>query len=449
MQVYKIKKGLTINLAGKAEKFFGKTVPNDLYAIKPTDFHGLIPRLLVKEGDMVKAGTVLFTDKGRTDILFTSPVSGQVIAINRGERRAIQEVVVKADATVAYETFVTGNPLEMTREQIIDNLLKSGLWPKLRQRPYNIIASPQDVPKSIFISAFDTAPLAPDYDFIILGAEKDFQTGIDALSKLTNGKVHISVNNDYPASPAFTQVKNATCSYFQGPHPAGTVGVQIQRIDPINKGEVIWILGPQDVVSIGRLFAKGIYDASKLVALTGSQVTNPRYYRIIGGACIKSFTEGNIKQGATRYISGNPLTGNKIHPDGYIGFYDSQITVIPEGNQFELFGWAKPGFGKFSLSRSFWSWLTPDHQFQINTNMHGGHRSLVMTGGYERVFPMNIYPMQLIKAIIAEDIDQMERLGIYEVTEEDFALCEFVCPSKTEIQSLIRKGLNVMIREMS
>jgi Na+-transporting NADH:ubiquinone oxidoreductase subunit A len=388
-------------------------------------------------------------DKNIPEICYTAPVSGTVLAINRGERRVILEVVITPDEHIEYEQFSIASPLTLSREEIISLLLKSGLWPAMKQRPYNIVANPADIPKSIFISAFDTAPLAPDYDFIVQGAENDFQTGIDALSKLTSGMVHVNVSDEYPPSVAYTKVKNAQANYFRGPHPAGNVGVQIQQIDPINKGEVIWVLGPQEVIAIGRLFNKGIYDASKIIALAGSEVLNPRYYRIISGASVKSLVTGFVQKSDQRYISGNPLTGKQVALSGFIGYYDSQISVIPEGNHSEFLGWALPGINKYSFSRAFWSWLNPDGKYALDTNLNGGHRPFVITGIYERVFPFNIYPMQLLKAIIAEDIDQMEQLGIYEVAEEDFSLCEFVCPSKTEMQVLIRKGMDLMKKEMS
>ncbi|MBN1158553.1 MAG: Na(+)-translocating NADH-quinone reductase subunit A [Bacteroidales bacterium] len=448
-RVFSVRKGLNISLAGRAEKVFAKVEPSDLYALKPPDFHGLVPRLQVKEGADVKAGSVLFTDKNRPDICFTSPVSGKVTSINRGERRIILEVVVKADKDNVYETFRTGDPFTMSREDIVDNLLKSGLWPVLRQRPYNIIANPRDVPKSVFISAFDSAPLAPDYDFIIMGMEEDFQAGINVLSRLTPGKVHININDEYPASTAFSQARYAQVNRFRGPHPSGNVGVQIQRVDPLNKGEIIWVLNVQDVVTIGRLFKTGKYDLSRVVALTGSEVKNPRYYRTTGCSSIHHLVRDNVREGQNRYISGNVLTGTRIASEGFLGYYDSQITVIPEGNHFEFLGWAMPGFNKYSASRTFWSWLLPRREYVVDTNLHGGQRAFVLTGLYEKVFPMDIHPMQLLKAIMAEDIDQMEKLGIYEVAEEDFALCEFVDPSKTEMQALVRKGLDTMIREMS
>lgn len=448
-EIFKITKGLDINLSGKAERFFGKANDPELYALKPTDFHGLVPKLEVREGSAVKAGTTLFVDKARPDIRFTSPVSGTVTAINRGERRMILEVVVKPDTTIQYESFVTGNPLDMAADDIKARVLLSGIWPAIRQRPYNVIADPAVQPKSVFISAFDTAPLAPDYDFIIQGSEQDFQTGVDALSKLTSGTVHVNVSSEYPASSAYTQVKNARTNYFKGPHPAGNSSVHIQRIDPINKGEVVWVINPQDVIIIGRLFNKGIYDASKIVALTGSEVLNPRYYRVIAGTSVKSIVDGNIQKSELRFISGNPLTGTKVNHSGYLGYYDAQISVIPEGKHSEFLGWALPGFNKYSFYRLFWSWLTPSKKYTLDTNLNGGQRAFVLTGMYEKVFPFDIYPMQLLKAIIAEDIDDMERLGIYEVVEEDFALCEFIDASKTEMQALIRKGMDIMKKEMS
>ena len=445
----KIKKGLNIRLQGKAEKILTKARKAELYAVKPTDFHGITPKLSVKVDDKVKAGSVLFFDKARPEIKFTSPVSGVVQLINRGERRKILEVIIKPDETTEYVNFKKADPSGMSREEIQRNLLESGIWPVIRQRPYNIIAHPSDTPKAIFISAFDTAPLAPDYDYLMKEMEKEFQTGIDILSNLTDGKVHLNICSDYTTSTIFTRTKGVQLNKFAGPHPAGNVGVQIQRIDPINKGELIWVISPQDVAIIGRLFLTGQYDASKIVALTGSEISNPKYYKIIGGACIQSITGENVKEGDVRYISGNVLTGTRVSQRGFLGFYDSQVTVIPEGNHYEFMGWLAPGFRKFSLSRAFWSWLFLGREYRIDTNLHGGKRALMITGNFERVFPMDIYPMQLIKAIIIEDIDLMEKLGIYEVVEEDFALCEFIDTSKTDIQAIVRKGLDLMIKEMS
>lgn len=448
-EVIRIKKGLNIRLQGKADKIFVKAERSATYGIRPTDFPGLVPKLTVKPDDRVKAGTSLFHDKYRPEVQFTSPVSGTVLAINRGERRRVLEVVIQADTADEHEVFLKASPASLSRSQIVENLLKSGLWPAIRQRPYNIVANPTDEPKAIFISGFDTAPLAPDYDFVVKGCEADFQTGIDALRKLTQGKIHLNLNSDYPASKVFTGASGVQINYFKGPHPAGNVGIQIHHLDPINKGEVAWTINPQHVIVIGRLFNQGIYEPDMVVALTGSEVLRPRYYKLKAGAAIANIVADNIKAGIVRYISGNVLTGTRITADGHLGFYDSQLTVIPEGNHFEFLGWAMPGLHKFSVSRSFFSWLQVDREFRLDTNLNGGIRPFVVSGQYEKVLPMDIYPVHLLKAILAEDIDQMENLGIYEVAEEDFALCEFVCTSKIEVQSIIRKGLDMMVSEMS
>jgi len=447
-EVIKIRKGLDIKLKGKAEKIFIRPDPAELYAVKPTDFHNLIPRLTVKVDSSVKAGTPLFYDKYHPEIYFTSPVSGQVTAINRGERRKILEIVIRADTEIEYETFDMGDPSRMSIKEIKDKILKSGLWPTIRQRPYDVIADPEDMPKAIFISAFDTAPLAPDYDFAVKGCETDFLKGIEALSKLTVGKLHININDEYPASQVFTQPMNVQINRFRGPHPAGNIGIQIHHIDPINKGDIVWYVSPQDVITIGRLFIKGIYDASKVIALAGSEVLKPRYYKIVGGTSIKNMIEKNITDVNNRFISGNVLTGTRIESDGFVGYYDSQITVIPEGDHYELLGWAMPGLKKYSVSRSYWSWLFSNSEYRLDTNLNGGLRAFVVTGQYEKVFPMDIYPVQLLKAILVKDIDLMEKLGIYEVAPEDFALCEFVCTSKIDAQNIVREGLDYMIKEM-
>ena len=448
-EVIRIKKGLNISLEGAAEKVIKRALPSEFYAIKPNDFKGIRPKLTVNIGDKVKAGTSLFYDKFQPEIQFTSPVSGEVTAINRGERRMILEVVVRADAKIEYKEFKHGDPKSMSREEIVLILQESGLWPALRQRPYSTIANPKDNPKAIFISAFDTSPLAPDMDFMVKDEAAMFQKGIDVLSRLTAGIIHLNLNSDYPPAETYTSAKGVQINYFAGPHPAGNVGVQIHKIDPINKGDIVWYTYPQEIISIGRLFEKGIYDASKNIAITGSEVVHPSYLKIINGACVRNILKENIKPGDNRIISGNVLTGSKLMSEGFVGYYDNQITVIPEGKYFEFFGWALPGIKKYSASRTFFSGLMPGKRYKLDTNMHGGHRSFVMSGEYEKVFPFDIYPVHLIKAILAEDIDQMERLGIYEVDEEDFALCEFVCTSKTDVQSIVRKGLDLIRSEMS
>lgn len=444
----KIKKGLDIKLVGEAEKTV-VDLKADKYAVKPTDFIGVFPKLLVKEGDSVKAGSPLFFDKYRDNIQFTSPVSGKVIELKRGAKRKLLEIVIEADNEISYEDFGGANASDLDREQIIEKFLKSGVWPFIRQRPYSVIADPKDDPKSIFISAFDTNPLAADKDLLLHGHGEEFQAGIDALEKLTSGKVHLNVNADLASSKVFTNSKNVQINQFSGPHPAGNVGTQIHAIDPINKGEVVWYLNPEDVLTIGKLLKNGTYDATKIVAFAGSEVLKPKYYKTIGGAEVSAFAANNVTEGDKRFISGNVLSGEQISANGYLGFYHSLITVIPEGNVHEFFGWMIPSLKKFSFYRTAFSWLMPRKKYRLNTNLNGGERAFVITGQYEKVFPFDIYPMQLVKAAMIEDIDAMENLGIYEVDEEDFALCEYICPSKINMQSVIRDGLDLMRKEMS
>ena len=447
-EVIKIRKGLDIKLKGRADKIFMKAPGSATYAVKPVDFPSLTPKIVAKPCEEVRAGSVIFYDKYRPEIKFTSPVSGIVKSILRGERRRIISVVIEADGKDAAENFKKGDPASMSREEVVENLLESGLWPVIKQRPYGVIASPADKPKAIFISGFDTAPLAPDYDFIMKDQEQDFQAGIDALRRLTEGKIHLGLDARYPAAKAYTQAKHVERHYFSGPHPAGNVGIQIHKIDPINKGEIVWTVKPQDVAAIGRLFQTGKYDPSMIVALNGSEVKKPVYYKLLRGAEISSITKDNLSGDHVRMISGNVLTGRKVEEDGHIGFSDAQVTVIPEGDYYEMFGWIMPGLKKFSVSRTFLSWITPNRQYALDTNLHGGERAFVMTGEYEKVLPMDIYPVALLKSILVDDIDKMEQLGIYEVIEEDLALCEFVCTSKTPVQSILRKGLTDLRKEM-
>ncbi|MBI9038965.1 MAG: Na(+)-translocating NADH-quinone reductase subunit A [Bacteroidales bacterium] len=447
-ETIKIHKGLDIKLFGEPQKVI-ISVDSKKNALKPTDFNAVFPKLLVKEGDKVKAGTKVFFDKYRDNIFFTSPVSGKITELVRGPKRVLQEIKIDADQEISYIDFGTSNPNDLKREEIIKKLLESGVWPMIRQRPYSIIANPEDNPKAIFISAFDTAPLAPDYDLMVHGNGDIFQIGLDALIKLTDGKIHLNLNKAKNVSKVFSNSKGVQINYFEGPHPTGNISTQINKIYPINKGDVIWYVNPQDILTIGRLFLEGKYIASKIIALTGSEVKNPKYFKTISGTDISELVENNLKEGNLRYISGNVLTGKQIKKDGYIGFYDSQITVIPEGDYYEFIGWALPGLHKFSFYRTFISWMTPKKKYRLDTNINGGERAFVMTGQFEKVFPMDIYPMQLIKAIMTEDIDQMENLGIFEVDEEDFALCEYISTSKIEIQSIVRQGLDLMRKEMS
>jgi len=441
----RIKKGLNINLLGEAQKKIAKIEVSE-FALKPTDFNGIFPRLLVKEGDQVKAGTSVFCDKYREQIRFSSPVSGKIEEIRRGDKRILLEVVIKDDKAGDYEDFGKTDIASADRGKIKENLLKSGVWPVIRQRPYNVIANPDDTPQAVFISGFDSAPLAPDYGFTLKDDLVDFQAGVNAMAKLTDGKVFIGVPaTDHPLAG----VKNAEITCFEGPHPAGNVGIQIHHIQPLNKGDLVWTVNPQDVVIIGRLFTQGRYNPSIAVAVTGSEIKEPQYYKVNKGALVSTLLTDELKNSGKRIISGNVLTGEKVSYSGYLGFYHNQVTVIPEGNYHEFFGWALPGFGKFSFSKAFFSWAHGTRKYRLDTNLHGGLRSYVMTGQYEKVLPMDILPMQLIKACLAEDIDLMEKLGIYEVDEEDFALVEFIDTSKTEIQSIIRKGIDLVRKEMS
>lgn len=446
----KLRRGLDIKLVGEADKI---TIPvrSTKFAVKPTDFVGLrYAKLLVHEGDEVKVGTQLCYDKYRENIRFSSPVSGKVVGIKRGPKRILEEIQIESDEKGTAIDFGASDPNKLSAEEITKKLLDSGVWAGIRQRPYSTVANPETKPKAIFISGFDSAPLAPDQDMIVHGKGKEFQTGLDALAKLTDGKVHLNLSARNNPSEVFTKSKNVEIHYFDGPHPAGNVGVQVHHIDPINKGETIWYAGPQQVLTIGRLFLEGKYNPERIVALTGSEVKKTGYYKTIIGASIEEMVKKNTTDNTLRYISGNVLTGTKIRKDGYLSFYDDQVTIIPEGNYYEFFGWAKPGLNKFSVSRTFLSaWFKPNAKYRLDTNKHGGKRAFVLTGQYESVIPMDIYPVQLVKSIMFEDIDLMENLGIYEVDEEDFALAEVVCTSKINVQEVIRKGLDLIRAEMS
>lgn len=446
----KLKKGFDINLAGKAEHKIAEVEQPETFAIKPTSFHGILrPKLKVSEGDKVKAGTPILFDKKSDKIQHVAPVSGEIIEIRRGAKRKLLEIVIKADKDIQYETFEkysVSDIASLTREQIIDQMLISGVWPNLIQRPYGILADPEETPKAIFISAFDTHPLAPDYGLLFKGEETYFQAGIDALKLLTPGVVHLNTNADAEVSPIFTDVKNAVTNKFSGPHPAGNVGVQIHHLDPINKGDIVWTINPYGVIQIGKLFLEGKYDASRVIAVAGSEVKNPQYYKTYTGASIKNFIKNNLTEDHVRFVSGNALTGEKIQADGHLGFFDSLLTVLPEGDKYELFGWIKPTTQKLSFQRAFGllSFLYPNKEYALDTNVKGEPRAFVQTGIFEKVTPMDILPTFLLKAILAEDFDDMEALGIYEVIEEDLALCEFVDVSKHDVQEIIREGIDLI-----
>ena len=447
----RLKKGFDINLAGKAAPKIASIEQPETFAVKPTDFHGIyMPKVVVQEGDNVKAGTVLFHDKKHDNIVFTAPVSGEVVEIKRGEKRKLLEVKILADKQIEYVAFnkySVSDIANLNREQAQEQMLKSGVWVNLVQRPFGIVADPAEKPQSIFISAFDSSPLAADFNVIFKGQEQFFQVGVDILKKFTSGVVHVNVHSEREISPVYSQVKGAELNKFSGPHPSGCVGVQIHHLDPINKGDVIWTISPAGVIQIGKLFLNGIYDASKVVAVAGSEVKEPQYYLTHSGACVNKFLHNNLKQDHVRVVSGNVLTGTNIGKEGYLGHFDHVVSVIPEGDYYEFLGWIKPTTNKLSVHRAFGllSFLNPKKEFVLDTNMRGEPRAFVQTGIFEQVTPMDILPTYLLKSIIAEDYDEMEALGIYEVIEEDLALCEFVDVSKHNVQSILREGIDLML----
>jgi Na+-transporting NADH:ubiquinone oxidoreductase subunit A len=440
-----IKRGLDIKLDGVAEKVTSES-SSSVFALKPTDFQGISPKLVLKEGAKVEAGTPVFFDKNKPEVQFCSPVSGEVKEIRRGEKRRILEVLISSDNASSYKKF---NPKSGSREEVITSLCESGMWPFIKQRPFDIMANPSDKPKSIFVTGFNTEPLTADFDYALYGQDADFQKGLDVLVMLTDGDVHLNVHKERTASNMFKNAKGVKTNMFSGPHPSGNVGVQINNVDPINKGETVWTLNALGVTTIGKFFNSGKFDVSRLVALAGGKVTKPKYIKTIAGAEISSITSGNIDNDNARVISGGVLTGTNVGNEGFLGFYDSTVTVIKEGNQTEMFGWIAPGTDKFSMSRTFLSFLMPGKSYDLNTNLHGENRSYVMTNQYEQVFPMDVYPVQLIKSCLAYDLEKMEALGIYEVAPEDFALCEFVCTSKTEVQDIIRKTLDKALIDLA
>ena len=443
----RIKKGLDIKLVGVAEKKTTNSSQSSVYAVKPEDFHGITPKLVAKEGAEVKAGDTLFYSKSDERILFPSPVSGKVTEVIRGARRKVLAVKIAADATQVYKDFGAKDADAMSADEVKNHLFASGCWPFVKQRPYDVVANPNQAPKAIFISAYASAPLAADLEYTLAGKEVELQAAITAVSKLTEGLVHVSVGAN-TTSP-LANLKGIELHKVSGPHPSGNVGTQIAKLDPINKGEVVWVITPQDLVVIGELLLTGKLNVSRTIALTGSQFSKPQYVTAISGALIADVTANNLNDDNTRIISGNVLSGKEVKAEEFLGYYDNQITAIPEGDDYEFFGWNKPIFNKISTSRALtFSWLTPKKKYDLNTNTNGEHRAFVVTGSYEEVFPLDIYPMQLLKAFMYKDLDEMEALGGYEVAPEDFALTEFVCVSKQPHQKIIREGLDLMREEL-
>lgn len=444
-KVIKLRKGLNINLKGKAEAKVIAIDASDVYGLVPDAFVGVKPKLVAKEGDVVKAGDALFVDKLHPEVKFVSPVSGKVTSVERGDRRKILSVQVTADKQQVYADFGKKNVNTLSCEQVKTALLESGLFAFFLQRPYAVTANPADAPKAIFVSTFCDMPLAADFEVVLKGNEADFQTGIDALAKIA--KVHLGVRPS--ASSALANAKNAVVTVFDGKCPAGNVGVQINNVSPVNKGEVVWTLGAEEVIFIGRLFNTGKVDLTRTIAVAGSEIKAPAYVKALVGQQISSIVKGNIATDKkVRLIDGNPLTGLKVCETAFLGAHSTEITAIPEGDEAdEAFGWIMPRFNQFSTSRTYCSWLMGNKEYSLDARVKGGERHMIMSGEYDSVFPMDIYPEQLVKSIIAGDIEKMEALGVYEVAPEDFAVCEFVDSSKLELQRIVREGLDMLRKE--
>jgi len=442
----RIKKGLDLKLKGEAANKTADVTRSKVYAVNPSDFHGVTPKMVVKEGDNVKAGEVIFYSKSDEKVKFVAPVSGKIQEIKRGEKRVILEVLIAADSQDVFVEHSIKNPNDLSTEEVKEHLLTSGCWPFINQRPYDVIANSADSPKAIFVSGINSAPLAPDLNFTLDTKKEFLKVGFEALAKLTQGKVHLTTRSDANFLP---QTDSIVFHKGDGVHPVGLVSTQIAKIDPINKGEKIWTVKIEDVAIIGELFSSGKLNLQRTVALTGTGFQTPLYVKVISGAQIADVVSSNIKDGNYRIISGDVLTGDKKQKEHFLGHYHNQVTVIPEGDDYDFFGWNLPRPNKFSIYRAgMFSFLTPNKKYDLNTNTNGEHRGFVLTGKYEKVFPLDIYPMELLKSILVKDIDQMEALGIYEVAPEDFALTEYVDVSKQDHQLIIRSGLDMMIKEV-
>lgn len=445
----KLRKGLDLPLKGAAEKTVLMEVTPDVVALKPTDFKGLVPRLLVKEGDSVKVGTPLFADKMCPEIQFTSPVSGTVQSVVRGEKRKLLAVTVKSDGKMDAEDFGAIKLESASADEIKTQLLKSGLWAGIIQRPYGIVAKPDATPKAIFISGFNTAPNAASTSFALQGQEKYLQAGVDALSRMAGVPVHVSLCAKCGKNSPLAGLNGVSFHYFEGKHPAGNVGIQIHHISPIRKGETVWTVSPVMLAAIGKLIAEGKVDMTRVVAVTGPKAEKCGYVKATAGMAVSDI-EALLSKDNVRIISGDVLSGTNIGSEGFLGFYDNQISAIAEGDYYEMFGWMNPIRSKqFSASRSYFSWLCPRKKYNMDTNIHGGVRAFMFNNVYGDVLPMHIFPVYLCKACMASDIDKMEKYGIYEVLPEDLATCEFVCPSKIEWQSCIAEGIDLMLKEMA
>ncbi|MBI1225371.1 MAG: Na(+)-translocating NADH-quinone reductase subunit A [Bacteroidetes bacterium] len=442
-----LKKGHNILLEGKAE---GPVIAANAntFALQPANFRGMspIPKVEVEVGNTVKAGDHLFFDKKNPDVKYVSPVSGEVIAVNRGDRRSIANIVILADKQQQYRSLNAPNLETCSREELVSFLLDSGGWSFLRQRPFDIIASTTEIPDNIFVSTFDTAPLAPNLDVVMEGKGAAFQRGLDVLGKLTKGKVQLGLDatGENPPSAVFTTATGVGKTWFSGKHPVGNVGVQIHHTAPITTKNTVWTVGVQDVATIGALFTEGRFNADRVVAITGAELIQPKYVQTKIGANIGELLEGNLANDHVRILTGDVLSGSKVSKDGFLHFYDDQITVVEEGDQVEMFGWLLPDLSTPSASKALPGSRFPDTVYRANTNMHGEKRAFVVTGQYEEMLPMDIYPQHLMKAILTNDYEKMEGLGIHELIEEDVALCEFACTSKQPLQRILREGLDMV-----
>ena len=449
--VHRLRRGFDIALEGAPEAVVEDAPPVRTYALQPPNFTGImpIPKMLVEVGEEVKAGDPLFFDKRTPEVKFCAPVSGEVIEIKRGDKRAIVEVVILADKEIKYREFPILDLEQTSREDLVAHLVGSGFWPMIKQRPFNILAEHDEVPRDIFISTFDTAPLAPDLSLVVEGKQEAFQAGLDALGKLTDGKVYLGLDarSDTPPSPVFTEAKGVEFHFFRGPHPSGNVGVQIHHIAPISTRDKLWTLDVQAVITLGTLVREGRLDCSRVVAISGAELERPRYLRTHIGAKLSELLAGSLKGDNLRIISGDVLSGQEKDIDQYLNFQDDLITVVKEGDYYEMFGWLLPLKPRPSISRTFPNFLLPGMSFRADTNTHGEKRAFVVTDDYERVLPMDIYCQQLMKAILINDFEQMEGLGIHELVEEDVALCEFVCVSKQPLQQILRRGLDTIYEQ--
>ena len=445
----KIKQGLNIQMVGQAKEEYGRVSQSALIGFNPESFYGITPKPVAKVGDKVKVGSVLFIDKKNPDLKIVSPVSGELVAINRGERRKILDFVVQNDFK-AEQAEIKPINLDGSAEEVKSSLSDAGFLAFFKQRPYDVCIAPTDTPRAIFISAFDKAPLAPNFNFILKDEISNFQAGINAISKIAPVYVGVEKGCAWAAS-----LQNATVTQFEGDYPASNVGVQINKVAPINRGEVVWTIAPQEVAIIGRFVNKGKLDFTKTVAFCGENAATPAYYKVVMGSNVSAIAKANVLEGRKlRYIAGNPLSGTQVSADAWLNPFVSQLTVIPEGDDtHEMFGWIMPGIKKFSLNGSFLSGmlcscLRNKFKFSFDARLQGGERHMIMSGEYDKVFPMDIYPEFLLKAIISGDIEKMEELGIYEVAPEDFAAAEFVCSSKVELQKIVRQGLDMLRKEM-